>query len=128
MRRYLLLALFVTAALALASCAKESSAPEVIENYLKAKVASNADELSNLACKDWEAKAQQDAASFESVKAELQNMSCKEDGKDGQYTLVTCDGKLIIEYRGEDPREQDLSDTTYLALKEDNEWKMCGEQ
>lgn len=126
MRRYLLgIAMIV---FVLSACAKESSASQVVEKYLKAKVASEADELNKLACKEWEAKAQLDATSFESVKAELQNMSCKENGEDGKYTLVTCEGKLIIEYRGEDPREQNLSDTTYRAVKEDGEWKMCGEQ
>lgn len=129
MRHYLLwIAVLAAIMLALAACANEGSASQVVEKYLKAKVASDADDLSELACKEWEAKAQLDAKSFESVKAELQNMSCKENGKDGKYTLVTCQGKLVIEYRGEDPREQNLSDVTYRAVKEDGEWKMCGEQ
>ncbi|MBN2306312.1 MAG: hypothetical protein JXQ72_17650 [Anaerolineae bacterium] len=127
MSRYLIL-LAVLLALILAACADEGSAPDAVEKYLKAKIASDADKLVELSCKAWEAQAQLDAAPFESVNAELQDMSCKDTGKDGEYTLVTCAGTLVIEYRGEDPRQQDLSETTYRAIKEDGEWRMCGEQ
>jgi hypothetical protein len=114
--------------LLLTACAEEGSAPEAIENYLKAKVQSDEDKLVSLSCKDWEAQAIQDAASFKSVNAELQDMSCKKGGEYGDYILVVCQGKMVIEYRGEDPREQNLSDIIYRAIKEDGEWKMCGEQ
>ncbi|MBN2305979.1 MAG: hypothetical protein JXQ72_15970 [Anaerolineae bacterium] len=127
MSRYLTL-LAVLLALILTACADEGSAPDAIEKYLKAKISSDADKLVKLSCKAWEAQAQLDAAPFESVNAELQDMSCKDTGKDGEYTLVTCDGTLVIEYRGEDPRQQDLSETIYRAIKEDGEWRMCGEQ
>jgi hypothetical protein len=129
MRRLVLSTLLLLCGiLVLAACAKEGSAPDAIEKYLKAKVASDEDKLVSLSCAAWEAKALLDAKSFESVKAEIQNMSCNENGQEDDYTLVTCEGTLIIEYRGEDPREQSLSGTTYRAIKEDDEWKMCGEQ
>lgn len=126
MHRTLILALLLVV-LVLAACAEEGSAPDAIESYLKAKVASDADKLVNLACKDWEAQANADALSFKSVKAELNDMSCKENGKDGKYTLVTCEGEILAEYDSEE-RSQSLSETTYLALEEDGEWTMCGEQ
>jgi hypothetical protein len=129
MRRYLLLIFVLLAAgLVLAACAEEGSASEAIEKYLKVKIEADADEMTKLACRDYEVFVQLEAESFESVDAELQDMACSENGKDGEYTLVTCEGTLVIEYRGEDPREQSLSGTTYLAVKEDDEWKMCGEQ
>ena len=114
--------------LILSGCAKKGSAPGAVENYLKAKVASDENKLVSLSCKAWEAQAVQDAAAFKSVSAEIKDMSCHENGKDGKYTLVTCDGTLVIQYRGEDPREQPLSGTTYRAIQEDGEWKMCGQQ
>jgi len=114
--------------LILTGCAKKSSAPGAIEQYLKAKVASDENKLVSLSCKAWEAQAIQDAATFKSVSAEIKNIACQEKGQDGKYTLVTCDGTLVIQYRGETPREQPLSGTTYRAVKEDGEWKMCGQQ
>jgi hypothetical protein len=114
--------------LTLTGCAQKSSAPGAVENYLKAKVASDENKLVSLSCKAWEAQAVQDAAAFKSVSAEIKDMSCQEKSQDGKYTLVTCDGTLVIQYRGEDPREQPLSGTTYLTVKEDGEWKMCGQQ
>ena len=114
--------------LALSACADKGTAPDVIEKYLKAKVTSDDDKLVSLSCKDWEAQALLEAKSFESVTAEFKDMSCKEAGKDDKYTLVTCEGTLIIQYRGEDPREQNLGGTTYRTLEEDGKWKMCGVQ
>ncbi|MBN1679303.1 MAG: hypothetical protein JW966_03370 [Anaerolineae bacterium] len=128
MRHHLRFAVILFISLfALSACADEGSASDAIEDYLKAKVESNEDKLVKLSCNEWESQAMLDAASFESVKAEIQDMSCKENGKDGDYTLVTCEGKIVVEYRAE-TREFNLSDTTYLAQKEDGEWKMCGEQ
>ena len=128
MRRYALLIVTLSVMLLLlAACAKKGSAPDVIEKYLKAKVSSKADQLTGLSCKEWEAQAAQDATSFESVKAELQEMACKTGGKDGQYTLVTCEGKIVVAYQGE-TREFPLNSTTYRAIQEDGEWKMCGQQ
>lgn len=125
MRRSLMI-VFILAVLVLAAC-DQGSAPDAVEGYLKAKVSADADKLVGLSCKEWEAQASLDAASFQSVKAELKDMSCKENGKDGKYTLVTCEGKIVAAYRGE-TREFNLGDSTYRALKEDGEWKMCGEQ
>lgn len=127
MRRLTVLILALLLAALLAACADEGSPSEAIEAYLKAKVASDADELAKLSCAAWEANAAQDALSFKSVKAELQDMSCKAGDKDGDATLVTCEGRISAEYDGE-TRTQDLSAVTYRAVKEDGEWKMCGEQ
>jgi outer membrane lipoprotein-sorting protein len=114
--------------LLLSACASKGTASDAVENYLKAKIASDDNKLVSLSCKDWEAQALLEAKSFESVTAEFKDMSCKEAGKADNYTLVTCDGTLIIQYRGEDPRQQSLGGTTYRAIKEDGKWKMCGVQ
>jgi hypothetical protein len=118
----------VMSAALLSACAQKISATGAIERYLKAKVSGDENKLVSLSCKAWEAQAALDAAPFQSVQAEINGLTCKESGKDGAYTLVTCDGTLVIQYRGESPREQSLSGTTYRATKEAGEWKMCGEQ
>ena len=127
MRRSILILLVLTAIL-LAACADKGSAPDAIESYLKAKIVSDDDKLVSLSCKDWEAHALLDAKSFESVKAEFKDMSCNDAGKEGSYTLITCEGTMVIQYRGEDPREQSVAGVTYRAIEEDGKWKMCGEQ
>jgi hypothetical protein len=128
MRRYFRLVIFLSLpVLLLTACAHKNSASQVVEDYLKAKVKSDADKLASLSCKDWEAQAQQDALPFQSVDAKLQDMSCTENGQEGSYTLVTCEGKIVVAYRGE-TRELNLSDTIYRAIKENGEWKMCGEE
>jgi len=114
--------------LVLSACTEKANAPETVEKYLKAKVSGDEEKLVSLSCKSWEAQAALEAAPFQSVDAEIRNIACQETGRDGKYTLVTCEGKLIINYRGEDPREQTLGGTTYRAVEEDGEWKMCGTQ
>lgn len=123
MRRYLLGILLLS--LLIAACAKEGSATSAIQDYLKAKVSSDAGKLTALSCKAWEAGAKKDASSFESVKAELRDLACSEAGKDGDFTLVACTGQIVVEYDGE-TRSFDVGGTTYLATREDGEWKMCG--
>jgi len=128
MRRFAFLIFLVVASLVLGACAEESTASTVVESYLKAKISGDENKLVSLSCKSWEAQAALDAAPFKSVKAELKDLACRENGTDGSATLVICDGTLIIQYRGEDPREQSLAETQYRAVKEDGEWKLCGEQ
>lgn len=127
-RMLVLLVLLISLSALLAACADEGSASKTVENYLKAKVSADEDKLINLSCKDWEIQARtKDAQSFKSVEAELNGLSCKDAGKQDDFTLVACEGTITAVYDGEQ-REQDLSAITYLAIKEDGEWKMCGEQ
>jgi hypothetical protein len=121
------LALLLVTLLA-SACAQSVSAPDAIEAYLKAKIAGDERKLTSLSCKAWEMQAALDAAPFRSVDARLDNLSCRVTGQEGDATLVVCEGTLIIQYRGEDPRQQPLAGTVYRAIKEDGEWKMCGEQ
>ena len=125
-RSFVLLLALLT--LTLAACAGSVSAPDAIESYLKAKIAADEKKIASLSCAAWEAQAVLEAAPFRSVKAELDGLTCRENGQDGGATLVTCEGTLIIIYRGEAPRQQSLAGTTYRAVKEDGAWKMCGSQ
>lgn len=119
--------LFVILALTLAACADEGSASKAVEDYLKAKISGDTDKAVNLACKDWEIDAVKAATAFKSVDAAFEGMSCKDAGTDDSFTLVTCEGTLSYEYDGE-LNAIDLSSISYRAIKENGEWKMCGEE
>lgn len=118
-----LLVLFVLA-IALAACAEEGDPVETVEQYLNARVESDAEKLQSLACAAWEQEAVLQADSFRSMDASLEDVTCQKDGKDGDYTLVACEGKIVTSYNGE-TREWALG--RYQLLQEDGEWKMCGE-
>jgi len=128
MRRISLVLSLLFVLLILSGCADESRPTDAIEGYLKAQVAGNADDLIKLSCAGWEAEAKTAAASFQSVDAKIDGLKCTENGSDGNYELITCEGTIVIQYRGEDPRSQNVPDLTYRAIKENNEWKMCGTQ
>ncbi len=129
MRHILLLAATVVIGLlTLAACADQDSATDAIARYLKAQVAGDTDQLIAGSCPEWEAGAKAAAAAFQSVDADIENLSCKETGKDGDYTLVTCSGTIVLQYRGEDQRRQALPGLTYRAIEQDGAWKMCGTQ
>ncbi len=116
--------LLIAALLVLAACAQDDPSATV-EAYLQAKVASNLETLQRLSCAAWEAQAVVEASSFESMNAELQDMRCRQNGQDGEYTLVECEGKIVTVYNGE-TREWDLGAFPYRLLQEDGEWRMCG--
>ena len=120
----LILVIFITA-LILTSCGTSNTAPSAIEDYLRALTAKNADELANLSCADWESQTKTELESFGAVSVTLDNPSCQEAGKEGDYTLVSCTGKIIANY-GNEILEIDLSERTYLAVNEGGEWYMCG--
>jgi hypothetical protein len=108
----------------LTACAEEGDPTETVEAYLKARIDSNADELRKLSCADWEEEAMLQADSFKSMDARLEGLACEKGDKDGDYTLVSCEGKIITTYNGE-TREWALG--SYKLIQEDDEWKMCGE-
>ncbi len=120
-RRTLLFGLLI---LLLAGCAQEDPVAAV-EAYLQAKVASDLDALLRLSCADWEAQARVEAASFESMNAELQGMACQQAGEADGFTLVACQGKIVTVYNGE-TREWDLGAFLYQLRQEDGEWRLCG--
>lgn len=112
----------------LASCSQaEAQDPPAaaIESYFTALVEKDKPALLNLACVAWEEGAQTDSLAYDGVTARLENMECKVNGKDGDFTLVSCAGNLIATYFGED-KPISLEDRAYLAVQEGGEWRMCG--
>lgn len=126
MRRQLkLLAMGTTAALLVSCGGGGSSSPaETVQNYLEAKVEGDAETIRGLICVEMEGLIAQEAASFASVEARLEDASCAQSGTDGAYTLVLCTGQIVATYGTEDTS---FPLGTYRAVEEDGEWKWCGE-
>lgn len=108
----------------LAGCAPESDPADTIIKYLEARIAADTEQLRELSCAEWESQAELQAASFQSIDARLEDASCTTNGTQDGMTLVECTGKIAYDYNGE-RNEREL--TSYLAVQENGEWKMCGE-
>jgi hypothetical protein len=119
-----LLALAVT--FFLTGCqASQSGAASAIQKYLQARAASDVDQMTLLSCPAWEAQARVEAASFKSMNAKLDGVTCQVSGGDGSSTLVTCQGKIVTTYQGE-ARQWAVGDHPFKVVQDDGEWRMCG--
>ncbi len=114
--------------LGLAACgSSQSGAVQAVRGYLDALVAKDSSRVSALSCADWESDAQVEVDSLEAVTPRLDGVSCSESGTDGDATLVTCTGSMVLSYNGED-RSLDLSRRTYRVVQQGGDWLMCGYQ
>ncbi len=102
-------------------------APSAVQAYLKALADKDENQMINLSCAAWEAQARQEFDSFAAVKLTLQDVSCKQTGQDGAYTLVSCQGSILANYGTEDLKLE-LADRVFRAVQESGEWRMCGYQ
>ncbi len=118
---------FLLAALILSACGASSNdaAAKAVENYYQAVVAKDADKAAAFSCADWETNAKMEVDSLQSVEAELTDFSCSVTGKDGNYTLVTCEGEISMSYNGE-AQSLDLSRSTYQVIRQNGDWLFCG--
>ncbi len=120
--------LVLAVAIFLAGCSGgsgQAGAAQAVQAYLEARAASNVDEMARLACPAWEGQARVEATSFQSMNARLEGVSCAPSGADGDYTLVTCQGKIVTTYQGE-TREWPVGEHPFRALESGGEWRMCG--
>jgi len=113
------------AMLILVGCTSQSDPAQAIEGYINALATKDKDTLVNLSCNAWEESAMLELDSLTGVTAEVKDLSCQESGKDGEDSLVTCSGKLVLNYNGE-LQDLDLSGRTLIARQEDGEWRACG--
>ncbi len=119
-----LLLIGIVMLLILGGCQQASNPGDVTLKYLQARVANDVTTIRNLSCAAWEGKAEAEAASFRSMQATLDNVTCKQSGTDGDATLVTCTGNIVTSYDGENtPRPIPV----YRMTQEDGQWKVCGE-
>ena len=94
-------------------------ATNTVESYLEAKVSSDEATIRNLICSELESTIEREVASFASVEASIEDMSCTSDAN-----TVSCTGQIVALY-GTENREFPLS--TYRVVQEDGEWRWCGE-
>ncbi len=109
--------------LALTACAVGGSSDpaKTVEKYLQAKVKGDAATLRSLLCAKMEAQLQQETTTFTGVTGVgIEGMACKQDGED----RVSCQGKIVALYGKE---TMDFPLVAYRVVKEDGEWKWCGE-
>jgi hypothetical protein len=113
----------------LVACAGQPSgtAAEAVQNYLQARADKDAEAMIGLSCPDWEAQARVEAASFASMNAALEEVACTDAGAEGEAALVTCSGKIVTTYNGEN-RDWPLEDFTFKVIDDGGEWRMCGYQ
>ncbi len=112
-------------ALLVAACGSQDSPTAAIQNYLNARVAADETKMVALTCKDQESLAETEAASFKSLNAKLNSVSCSQAGTDGQFTLVACQGSILTTYNGE-TTTRDLAGRNFRTIQEDGQWKFCG--
>ena len=103
----------------------QAGAASAIEKYLAARAASDVDQMTLLSCPTWEAQARVEAASFKSMNAKLEGVTCQVGSGTGDSTLVNCQGKIVTTYQGE-AREWNVGDHPFKAALQDGEWRMCG--
>ena len=112
----------------LTGCTTSGSGPvQAVQGYLHAVVAKDSAKASSFACAAWENSAQLEVDSFAAVTAKLDSLSCKETGKSGNDTLVSCEGKIVSTYNNEN-QEINLAGRVYKVVKENGDWSMCGYQ
>ncbi len=125
---FILIAGFASALL-LSGCggSASSDAPSAVQGYLQALAAKDANKMTNLSCASWEPQARVEYDSFAAVKLTLKDLTCKEAGKDGSASLVTCSGSIIANY-GAEELPIDVAGRTYRVVQEGGEWRVCGYQ
>jgi hypothetical protein len=106
----------------LTACATDGDPAEAVEQYLQAKVASDADALRRLLCTEMEGDLARETRTFESVTdVHIEDLNCaRNTGGD----TVTCTGQIVATY-GTEQTTFPLSN--YRVVQEDGEWKWCGE-
>jgi hypothetical protein len=128
MRLMRIILLLFTASLlvfSLSACSGSSGPANAVKAYYKALVAKDSSQLANASCAAWEADGRTELESFGAVQVTMSDLSCQENGKDGDFTLVSCSGKISANYNGE-VLEINLADHIYKTIQEGGDWRMCG--
>ena len=128
--RLLALALVFLLVALLAACSGSGGssadpAGAAVETYLQAIVEANTDGAARVACADWESSARDEVASFQGVKARLENVDCKTESTGSGTATVGCTGAIVATYNNED-QSFDLKDRKFTAVERDGEWLVCG--
>ena len=113
--------------LLLAACGGKAADPsaKAVEDYLTALVNKDSTKLSALSCATWESNALLELDSLQAVKARLDGMTCKTTGSEGTTSQVSCQGRILATYNGED-QALDLSVRTYQVVQQGGDYLVCG--
>ncbi len=117
-----IITIFLVVSLAACTGAKPEDA---VSDYLNALVNKDSSSLSALSCADWESNALLELDSFQAVDVRLEDAACSATGKEGDTTLVQCQGKLIATYNNED-MELNLADKIYKVVEQKGDYLVCG--
>lgn len=120
-RLILILGLILAFMTACAPPADEDDPADMVLDYLQAKIDGDRETLVTLICAELEATVNREAQSFASMEARLEDASCQ---RDGDSDTVTCTGSIYAEYNGENTEFPLVS---YRVVRENEEWKWCGE-
>ncbi len=121
-----LLLLSMIAVLALSACGGSSdAAAQVVQDYYQAVVSGDVDRATALSCPQWEGIAQMEVDSFQAVDATLDGFTCEKTGEDGDMTVISCQGQIVMSYAGED-QYLDLSGQSYQVQNVGGDWLFCG--
>ena len=123
-KRLFLICVFL--ALLLAGCGAGNGGPVgAVNTYYHAILNQDADQLKSVTCASFQDTALTELDSFQGVKMELQAFSCQETGREGNATLVRCDGKIVATY-GSDKMDFPLGDRVHRVENQGGAWKVCG--
>ena len=122
-KRYLLLIVVFVFVLSACDTVAGDAAP-VVEQYLQAKVAADADGIGALLCSELERSLPIEISSYASADATIQNMVCTQTSSTDNSAIVSCEGEIVVDYGNETPS---FELATYRVLQEDGEWRWCGE-
>jgi hypothetical protein len=98
-----------------------SDPSEAVERYLQAKVSADEAAMRGLLCSAMEANLSAEASSFAGLNARVEDMECT---RSGDTNTVTCTGNVVATYGSE---ESEFPLASYAVVREDDEWKWCGE-
>lgn len=112
----------------LAACSggAAGSPQAAVEGYLQALVSVDEVGAVNAACSAWEAQARLEAAAYQGVQTELENLECSLLAQDGESALVSCTGQVRYSYAGGEDQLDELGGRVFSAVVDGGEWKMCG--
>lgn len=126
MRKSTVLVTILIIVLALSACGQSTNEPaRVVEDYLNALVAKDANRISTLSCADWESMALLELDSLQAVEVRLEGVDCSSSKEIDETYSVNCLGKLLATYNNE-AQEIDLSVNTYIVDEQGGDLLVCG--
>jgi hypothetical protein len=104
---------------------KSNEAVHTVEQYLQALVAHNSNQVSNLACQDWEFEALLEIDSFQLVKASLDQLNCTPVEESADGVVVQCSGSIVTSYNNE-VTNIELDQRNFFVKNEHGDLFVCG--